>query len=240
MGSPADEKGRNSWETAFDAEAHHGVTLPRPFYLGKYEVTQGQYEAALGKDHNRSSFSPLGKGKDVVKGMATGRFPVEQVSWDDALRFCDVASTRAGRKLTLPTEAEWEYACRAGTETAFHFGSMCDGTQANCKGGLPYGTDRKGPDLQRTCEVGSYPPNAWGLCDMHGNVMEWCRDWYGPYAGLPTTDPEPRDKAASETRAIRGGSWYDAARNCRAAYRGRDIPSGTHDGVGFRVAVLLD
>jgi hypothetical protein len=110
-----------------------------------------------------------------------------------------------GRPVTLPTEAQWEYACRAGTESPFSFGTECNGKQANCDGTHPYGTAPQGPQQRRTCPVGQYAPNAWGLYDVHGNVSEWCRDWYGPYADLPDTDPERTDKGTADARLARGG-----------------------------------
>jgi formylglycine-generating enzyme required for sulfatase activity len=240
MGSPADEKDRNPWEKAFDAEAAHPVILTRPFYLGKFAVTQGQYEAVLGKEINRSYFSPRGGGADKVKGEPTGRFPVDSVSWGDAVRFCEMLSKRVWGKVALPTEAEWEWACRAGTDSPFHFGTQLNGTQANCDGTTPYGTDVRGPYLGRTCAVGSYPPNAWGLHDVHGNVFEWCRDRYGPYADLAETDPERTEPGPAAGRVLRGGSWYGFARFCRAGARRWSAPSDARYLVGFRVAIRAD
>jgi formylglycine-generating enzyme required for sulfatase activity len=228
MGDPAgdrDEKPRR-------------VTISRPFYLGKYEVTQAQFEAVMGK--NPSHFSPRGDGAAAVQGQQTGRFPVDNVSWQAAELFCTELGTKVGRKVALPSEAQWEYACRAGTDTAFHIGTALNGTQANCDGTSPFGTDRKGPSLGRTCEVGSYPANAWGLHDMHGNVWEWCADWYGPPDGLGETDPERTEKGGAQTRVLRGGSWDRFARDCRSAYRYGYAPAFTYNGVGFRVAVRLD
>jgi formylglycine-generating enzyme required for sulfatase activity/tRNA A-37 threonylcarbamoyl transferase component Bud32 len=244
-GSPPDEKERNPpprspAELGFDAELRHRVALSKPFYLGKFEVTQDQYQAVMGKGNNPSHFALTGQGKGSVRGEPTGRFPVDSVSWEDAVKFCDALGAKVGRKVTLPTEAEWEYACRAGTVTPFHFGSGCDGTQANCPGTSPYGTDQKGPYLGRTCPVGQYPANAWGLHDMHGNVCEWCRDWLGPYQGLGEADPERPERGPLNDRVVRGGSWRGVPTTSRAAYRDSDRPSARDEEEGFRVAVRLD
>jgi len=162
----------------------HRVRITKSFYLGVYEVTQEQYERVM--KTNPSGFSKNGESLYAelytdVSGMDTSRFPVENVTWGEAAKFCQELSSllkeqRAGRVYRLPTEAEWEYACRAGTTTPFHFGSDLDGRQANCEGTQPYGTSREGPSLKRTTKVGSYRPNAFGLHDMHGNVAEWCQD----------------------------------------------------------------
>ncbi len=174
MGTPETEKERDPNET------RHEVTLTQGFRLGVHEVTQAQYEQVMGK--NPSYF----------KGAM---LPVETVSYDDALEFCqklsDLPAEKAvGRKYRLPTEAEWEYCSRAGTSTPFHFGTEMKGTQANCDGNFPYGTTEKGPYLEKTSPVGSYPANAWGLHDMHGNVWEWCQDWYGDYPHGAIKDPQ--------------------------------------------------
>jgi len=135
----------------------------------------------------------------------------------------------------LPTEAEWEYACRAGTTTPFHFGSQLNGRQANCNGTVPYGTDTEGPNLEKTTPVGNYPANAWGLYDMHGNVWEWCSDWYGEYPAGSVTDPS--GPAAGSYRVFRGGSWGNDAVCCRSAYRDWHDPSIRLFILGFRVAL---
>ena len=219
MGSPATEQERDPDET------RHEVTLTHAFRLGVYEVTQAQYEQVMGEN---PSFS---------KGA---RLPVEQVSYLDALIFCrklsDLpAEKAAGRKYRLPTEAEWEYCCRAGTSTPFHFGNELNGTQANCFGEFPYGTTQKGPSLGKTSPVGSYPPNAWGLHDMHGNVWEWCADRYGDYPKGPITDP--RGPEVGSDCVLRGGSWIYVAALCRSAYRSRFDPSPRDYWSGFRLAL---
>jgi len=188
MGSPETEENRS------DNEYQHRVRIAKPFYLGVYEVTQSEYEGVMGK--NPSAFSKDGARSDKVGAMDTSRFPVEAVSWENAVEFCQKLSElpeekRFGCVYRLPTEAEWEYACRAGTRTPFHFGTSLSSTQANFDGNYPYGSASKGPNLSRTATVGSYRPNAWGLYDMHGNVLEWCqtrlperRPWPGGPRGL--------------------------------------------------------
>jgi formylglycine-generating enzyme required for sulfatase activity len=142
----------------------------------------------------------------------------------------------------LPTEAEWEYACRAGTKTAFFFGDTFNGEQANFDVDYPFdATKRKGPLLQRTCAVGLYRPNSWDLYDVHGNVWQWCQDWYGPYDDLGKKDPLRIDKIkGKEYRVMRGGSYRYPARNCRAANRAYCAPGYRDRDVGFRVAFRLD
>ena len=217
MGSPASEAGRDSDET------QHEVTLTQPFYLGKYPVTQAQWKAVMGK--NPSYF----KGDTL---------PVEQVSWEDARAFCEKVRQKTGQVVGLPTEAQWEFACRAGTSTPFHFGSVLDGTQANCDGNYPYGTTKKGPYLKKTSPVGSYPANAWGLHDMHGNVWEWCQDWDGVYHKGEIRDPKGSGNGGR--RILRGGSWCYVARYCRAGERIRFSPGNHDDYCGFRLLLPLD
>jgi formylglycine-generating enzyme required for sulfatase activity len=233
MGSPASERERESEET------QHEVAITRPFHMGVYEVTQGQYEKVMGK--NPSFFGPANGGSP--------EHPVDQVMWGDAVEFCrklsDLPEERAaGRAYRLPTEAEWEYACRAGTSTTFHFGNSLSSTQANFNGNFPYGGAAKGPYLGRPAKVGSYSPNAFGLYDMHGNVQEWCADWYDPSYYSRGSGEDPKGPTAGVVRTgfesdyflvVRGGSWLDEARGCRSAYRFRFMPSDRYRLVGFRV-----
>ncbi len=222
-----------------DEEVPHEVEITRAFYLGKYEVTQEQYQKLTGK--NPSDFKADGARKEKVKGLVTTRFPVENVSWEEAVKCCETLGRKMGRKVELPSEAQWEYACRAGGERVFHFGSVLNSAEANCNGTVPYGTDKKGDYLERPREVGSYPANAWGLHDMHGNVYEWCQDWHGPYADLRRTDPL-RETPMKErvSRILRGGCWSGPPKDCRAASRSIGDPTFRSYGVGFRVAVRLD
>jgi sulfatase modifying factor 1 len=233
MGSPETEAERTGKEKL------HKVTITRPFYMGVHEVTQDEYLRVMGGTL-RSTF----RGKDN---------PVENVEWQRARVFCERLSAlpeekKAGRTYRLPTEAEWEYACRAGTSTAFHFGDSLSSEQANFNGNYPYGKAPQGKYLRRTCKVGSYQPNAFGLYDMHGNVAEWCADWYDPkyYLNSPEKDPQGPAKGVVGTKftsfgddnffvVIRGGSWVDDARACRSAYRFRGMPNTQYRLIGFRV-----
>jgi formylglycine-generating enzyme required for sulfatase activity len=236
MGSPKEER----WHE--DDEAQHRVEITRPFYMGIYVVTQEEY-VQVTKKENPSWFSSAGGGKDRVAGLDTSRFPVEQVYWEDADAFCQALSrldTRkpAGWVYRLPTEAEWEYACRARTQTAFHYGDALSSAQANFDGNYPYGGAAKDKYLERTTRVGSYEPNAFGLYDMHGNVYQWCQDWYDAhyYANSPAKDPPGPDKTVH--RALRAGSWYSGGHNCRAAHRSWLTPGGRINDVGFRVVCV--
>jgi formylglycine-generating enzyme required for sulfatase activity len=193
---------------------------------------------------NPSHFQAGAGGAAAVKGLDTKRFPVECVSWDDAEAFCKKmrACTKPARTFRLPTEAEWEYACRAGTRTPFYFGSKLNGNQANCDGNHPYGTIDQGPFKERTTKVGDYGTNPWGLCDMHGNVWQWCADYYDAkyYANSPMKDPFNSKKPASDRRVLRGGSWYFSPALCRAAFRFRFAPDYRFNYIGFRVCLPLD
>lgn len=226
MGSPPGEDQRQS------GEVQHTVKITKPFYLGVYEVTQEEYSQVM--DSNPSEFSPTGYGKNRLTGLDTSRLPVERVTWENAAEFCKRLSARESRAYRLPTEAEWEYACRAGTTTPFHWGTLWNSSHANCTGSMPYGR-AAGVSLNRTQIVGSYPPNAFGLYDMHGNVREMCADWYGPYSTGVSVDPQ--GPASGSGRVRRGGSWSTGAQYCRAAYRTSMTPSRSYSYVGFRVAL---
>jgi formylglycine-generating enzyme required for sulfatase activity len=231
MGSPESESDRDSDET------QHRVRLTKPFYLGMHEVTQAEYERVMGT--NPSAFSRSGDRSERVSGQDTSRFPVETVSWEEAVEFCRKLSAMpgeraAGRVYRLPTEAEWEFACRAGTTEPFHFGSQLNGRDANCDGNYPYGTTTKGPYLERPTTVGSYGANGFGLFDMHGNVWEWCSDWYDGYASTAVDDPT--GPTSGSNRVLRGGGWHDYARRCRSADRSRHTPDYRISKLGFRLA----
>lgn len=209
MGSPETEKDRRMAEGP-----QREVRISKPFYMGVYEVTREQYERLMGK--NPSKF----------KGP---RNPVEQVSWDDAVEFCNKLSQKTGREVSLPTEAQWEYACRAGSKTRFGFGD----NDAEL-GDYGWFTENSG---DKTHQVGGKKPNALGLYDMHGNVAEWCSDWYGPYGRANDTDPA--GPTSGRSHVLRGGSWYRYPPDCRSAHRGGISPGDVLGltGVGFRVSV---
>jgi uncharacterized protein (TIGR02996 family) len=217
MGSQPAEEGRS------DDETQHRVTLTNGFWLGVTPVTQAQWRAVMGTDP--SDF----KGDDR---------PVEMVSWEDCQEFCARLSARDGRRYRLPSEAEWEYACRAGTTTPFSFGATISTDQANYDGRFTYGRDKDGVYRQQTTPVGSFPANAWGLFDMHGNVWEWCADGYGFYPSGDVKDPQEPNNG--EPRVVRGGSWYSVPRLCRAAYRSRSAPGQRSRSGGCRAVVCLD
>jgi formylglycine-generating enzyme required for sulfatase activity len=241
MGSPRDEKYHQP-----DESPQHEVEISQVFYLGAYEVTQAQYRKVMGT--NPSLYSATGDARHEVKGMATDDFPVEQVNWMDAQRFCARLSAlprekAAGLVYRLPTEAEWEYACRAGSKTPFHTGTALTTEQANFDGRTQYLHVTRGTWLGRTTKVGSYPPNAWGLYDMHGNVSEWCQDWFGREyykSGITEDPPGPAiDAIPVRRRVARGGSWVDPIWNCRAAARLAGEPDYRNYRYGLRVACTI-
>jgi formylglycine-generating enzyme required for sulfatase activity/uncharacterized caspase-like protein len=221
-------------------ERLHEVRLTKPFHMGMHEVTQAQYRKVMGK--NPSWFSATGKGADKVTGLDTSDFPVDSVSWADADAFCRKLSAlpaekAAGRAYRLPTEAEWEYACRAGgpPSVSFHFGKTLSLSQANF--GFIVG-DRE--SLGRTSRVGKFnKPNAWGLHDMHGNVYEWCLDWYDEdYYRKSDKTKDPRGPSTGRERVCRGGAWNTMERFCRAAYRSYGKPNEGSRSDGFRVVCV--
>jgi len=216
MGSPSDEPNRDS-----DERPHH-VTLTKGYYMQTTEVTQGQWKAVMGD--NTSTFKKCGD-----------NCPVEAVSWDTVQDFIQKLNQKeGGNKYRLPTEAEWEYACRAGTETPFVFGQCLSTDQANYNGKYPLPGCSEGEYRKRTLPVASLSPNAWGLYDMHGNVAEWCQDWLGDYPSRNITDPT--GPSSSEVRVFRGGGWSDSASSCRSADRSGNAPFLYRlEFVGFRL-----
>ncbi len=212
MGSPVAEDGHN------DDEVLHTVTITRSFYMGRYPVTQAQFRAVLG--FNPSYFQDE-------------RHPVEMISWYDAVSFCEALTERFGKRFRLPTEAQWEYACRAGSSTAFHGGDSLTTEHANFDGRLGPGSAQEGVSRRTTTPVDEFPANSWGLHDLHGNVWEWCQDWYGPYSSGATTDPE--GPAEGHIRILRGGSWFHSAADARSAQRDALDPGRRHAIYGCRV-----
>jgi formylglycine-generating enzyme required for sulfatase activity len=261
MGSPESEPGRLVTENY--NETQHQVRLTKGFYLGKYPVTQAQYQAVM--KTNPSNFKSSSGGDDPANR------PVEQVSWYDAIVFCNRLSMEEGLNpayringstnpsawgnvpadsnatwdavevvagsngYRLPTEAQWEYACRAGTTTAFNWGTdTISSSAANYDASvIDANNTAKGTYIQRTTEVGSYAPNAWGLYDMHGNVWEWCWDWFGEYSSGAQTDPT--GAVSGYNRVIRGGSWYHYGQYLRSAFRIYYDPGVRYYGIGFRL-----
>ncbi|MBQ8285782.1 MAG: formylglycine-generating enzyme family protein [Thermoguttaceae bacterium] len=219
MGSPTSESGRD------DDETQREVKLTRGFWMLETEVTQEMWKSVMGSNPSKFDSNSL--------------YPVEKVSWADAQDF--IAKLNAlgvapeGFAFRLPTEAEWEYACRAGTTTPYFWGSRLNGDKANCDGRYPYGTSTTGEYLDRTTAVGSYDANAWGLYDMHGNVWEWCADWYGAYGSGSQTDPT--GPKSGSLRVLRGGSWYLDAEYSRSACRGYCGPTYRFNYNGFRLVL---
>jgi formylglycine-generating enzyme required for sulfatase activity len=225
MGSPASEIDRNTNEGPQTV-----VTISRGFWIGKYEVTQDEITTLTGTNHT------------VFPSWV---LPVDFATWNVATNYCDTltATERAagrlpiGYRYRLPTEAEWEYACRAGATNAIGFGNgtSLSSSQANFDGGFPYGGAPTGPFLNSTTPGGSFAPNPWGLYDMHGNVAEWCLDFYSPYPGGSVTDPT--GPATGTTHVLRGGSYLSPGQNCRSAKRDGRSPTLWNFGQGFRVVL---
>lgn len=234
MGSPKSEPERRPGEDQVE------VTLSQGFWIGKYEVTQMQWKHIVGEFPGKYT---AGEGDD---------FPVYDINFAAAEEFCRKLTEKARAtgdlpaewEFRLPTEAQWEYACRAGTTTATSFGDKLSSKQANFQG-KPYNGAEEGPSLKRTAKVGSYPANRWGLHDMHGNVFEWCRDWHHPK--LPGgTDPDLysakttalKNQTGDLSRVRRGGCYADEGWPCRSAFRLRFEPERHHDHIGFRVVAV--
>jgi formylglycine-generating enzyme required for sulfatase activity len=217
MGSPTNETGREA-----SKEQEHNVTLTKGFYLGKYEVTQAQYKAVTGS--NPSEFNATGNGNR----------PVEKVTWTEAVAFCTQLTTQeqnagrlpAGWAYVLPTESQWEYACRAGTTTAYSWGATIAAANANWN---------HGADPNQTVNVGQFSANPWGFFDMHGNVREWTADWY--QAAYPSGNPviDPTGPASGSSRVGRGGSWGNTGPYLRSARRFPNTPGYRVNYLGFRV-----
>ena len=246
MGSPADEEGRD-WYGDF-LDSLKGVNVEGPqhpvkvsaFWMGKYPITQAQWRAVAALPKINQDLNP------DPANFKGDRRPVEQVSWDEAVEFCQRLSKQTGREYRLPSEAEWEYACRAGTKTPFYFGPTITTDLANYAGidgtvrdkPVPgsYGQGPKGEYRQQTTEVGSFPANTFGLYDMHGNVLEWCLDhWHQTYEGAPTDGSAWLSSDDNAPRLLRGGSWLNHPRYCRSANRFRVARDYRYNHIGFRV-----
>ena len=253
MGSPETEKYRSD-----DEGPQRQVTMSSPFYMGVTEVTRGQFAAFVADSGYKTTaekegwaYAYDGRNWGKVTGASwrkvgfqqTDTHPVVCVSWDDATAFCTWLKGKTGRSVQLPTESQWEYACRAGTTTRFSFGDSDDDLHKHanycdrsCTLDLPWKDKDHDDGYGFTSPAGSYKANAWGLYDMHGNVWEWCADWYADsYANADTRDP--KGPAHGSARVLRGGSWNDIPQGCRAAVRGGDSPGGRLY-FGFRVVVV--
>jgi formylglycine-generating enzyme required for sulfatase activity len=214
MGSPENELERDDRESP-----QHQVTVPS-FFMGKYQLTQAQYQAIMG--YNPAYF----KGNNR---------PVERVSWDDAVTFCQKLSQKTGKNYRLPSEAEWEYACRAGTKTPFSFGDNITSDLVNYNGNYPYASAPKGKYREQTTDVGTFPPNAFGLYDMHGNVWEWCEDdWHENYRNAPINGSAWTIPSRS-FKLLRGSSWDGLPEDCRSACRDYLNFACNYSNIGFRV-----
>jgi formylglycine-generating enzyme required for sulfatase activity len=217
MGSPAGELKRNDNE-----KPQHQVKV-KGFSMGRFPITQAQWQAVMGD--NPAYFNFRGANR-----------PVEKILWNDAQVFCKKLSQQTGRTYRLPSEAEWEYACRAGTTTPFHLGPTITPELANYNGLYSYGSGPEGQYRQQTIPVGSFAANGFGLHDMHGNVYEWCLDnWHNSYNGVPTDGSAWVEKGDSSYKVLRGGSWRYGPWNCRSANRQKGIPEYGYYLNGFRV-----
>jgi formylglycine-generating enzyme required for sulfatase activity len=213
MGAPEDEPDSNASE-----RPQHRVKLS-PFLMGRTPVTQAQWRVVSGYPQQDIELKPS------PSNFKEDNLPVEKVSWHQATEFCKRLSAKTQKNYHLPSEAQWEYACRAGTETAFHFGDKLTAELANYAG-----------EISQTTEVAQYPANDWGLYDMHGNVWEWCQDpWHENYKGAPDDGSAWIEGGEFSTKILRGGSWYLNLRYCRSAYRVRSYADGDDDDLGFRV-----
>jgi len=249
------QMGSNHQEAKSSEKPVHRVTLTKGFLMGVHPVTRGQFRRFVAATNYRTDAETGGGGHKwdgkqwaldtsvswKAPGFAqTDDHPVTVVSWNDARTFALWLQKVIERPVGLPSEAKWEYACRAGTTTEFHFGDVITADLANYDGNHTWNKSPKGKHRQGTTEVGSFPPNPWGLCDMHGNVWEWCHDWYGPYSAGDQVDPIQLTKQFDEYRVLRGGCWDDYPVTCRSAFRNAISPAYRVNYYGFRCVFRLD
>ncbi len=224
MGSPKNEPKRSDFEGP-----QHTVTI-KPFFLGKFPVTQAQWAAVSALPQVKIELKP---DPSYFKGANR---PVEQVSWNNAIEFCARLSNKTGKSYRLPSEAEWEYACRAGTTTPFYFGETITTDLSNYDGNYTYNSEPKGQYREQTTDVGNFPPNTFGLYDMHGNIWEWCQDtWHSNYNEAPVDGTAWLIDNDNDYRLVRGGSWNNNPEDCRSANRDRGSPDYVYNNIGFRV-----
>ena len=235
MGSPKGEKGFANEKD--DDAPQHRVQITKPFYISIYTVTQTEYLRVMGE--NPSWFSNLSTARVIsgpLKGIDTAAFPVEKVSWDSAQLFCKRLTKIEGKSYRLPTEAEWEYACRAGTTAPFNVGATLSSAQANFIGNRHlYEDSPRGPVIGHPCAVGSFQPNSFGVYDMHGNIAQWCQDWYDANYYAISPPDNPQGPASGESRVMRGGCYDTFAAYCRSAFRDRADHDARLKFVGFRI-----
>jgi formylglycine-generating enzyme required for sulfatase activity len=224
-----------------DEHPQHKVTLTKAFYMSIHEVTNASYKALIAKPKDKRRKPD--KAPEVPAKAKVPNEPATSISWTTAEKFCKTLTKLEKRTYALPTEAQWEYACRAGTETAFSFGPTASTDQANYNGDYTYGPDKKGKKGKNRAKpvcVGSMPPNAWGLYEMHGNVSEWCNDAYGLYTAKAQTDPTGPEKTKNtRTRVLRGGSWRSYPGACRSTFRHSMDTRTATEANGLRVICAL-
>ncbi len=257
MGSPLSEFDRQSW----GSDGIQYQVIVSDFYMGKYAVTVAEfrkfvYASGYHTDADKADYSVIGNRKakmaegvnwrygvsGIMRPQSEENHPVVHVSWNDAVAYCKWLSAKTGKRFYLPTEAEWEYACRAGSRTPFNTGENLTTKQANYDGNYPYNNNPKGICRQNTVAVNSFAPNAWGLYNMHGNVEEWCSDWYsgGYYDECKArgTVTNPAGPEAGSYRVLRGGGWRSGAEYCRSADRICTSPDNQEHYIGFRLAFI--
>jgi len=218
-------------------QPRHKVTLTKAYYISIHELTQGIRQEIMNPqaDKDNKKKPPKGKTQEYPEGFGGDGMPAVKVSWRDIDRLCKQLGKVDRRTYSLPTEAQWEYACRAGTETPFSFGATISTDQANYHGHYIYGKGKKGKNREKPTPVGQFAPNPWGLYDMHGNVAEWCADRYGPYDDKAATDPT--GPTEGRQYVVRGGSWRSYPGACRSAFRSSG--EGASLNIGLRLICTI-